>query len=59
MIREKGEWKEVDWETALAYAAAGLTTVIESGSAADVGGLAASTSTLEEFHLLQKLWQKG
>ena len=55
MIREKGKWKKVDWETALAYAAAGLTTVIESGSAADVGGLAASTSTLEEFHLLQKL----
>ncbi len=55
MIREKGKWKKVDWETALAYAAAGLTTVIESGSATDVGGLAASTSTLEEFHLLQKL----
>jgi NADH-quinone oxidoreductase subunit G len=55
MIKGGGEWREVDWETALSHAAAGIKTVIDSGSGMDVGGLAATTCTLEEFHLLQKL----
>lgn len=55
MIKDGDEWREVDWETALNYAAAGITKVINSGFANDLGGLAAATSTLEEFHLLQKL----
>ena len=60
MIRDGDEqvndgWRETDWESALKYAAAGLSTVIESSGATRIGGLAASSSTLEEFHLLQKL----
>jgi len=55
MIRDDGEWRETDWETALQHAAAGIRTVIDSGSSKDIGGLAAATSTLEEFYLLQKL----
>jgi NADH-quinone oxidoreductase subunit G len=55
MIKDNGEWREVDWESALGHTAAGIKTVVESGSGTDVGGLAAATSTLEEFYLLQKL----
>ena len=55
MIKDANGWKETDWETALNHASAGLKTIIESGSGSDIAGLAAATSTLEEFHLLQKL----
>jgi len=54
MIKEKGQWKQVDWETALAYAAKKLKAY--SGTdASKVGVLASPNSTLEELYLLQKL----
>ncbi len=55
MIRENGQWRTTDWETALTFAAEGLRAVIHAGSANDIGGIAGYTSTLEEFYLLQKL----
>ena len=55
MIRENGSWRTTDWETALTFAAEGLRTIINAGSANDIGGIAGATSTLEEFYLLQKL----
>ena len=55
MIKDGSEWREVGWETALNHAAAGIKTVLDSGSGKDLAGLAAATSTLEEFYLLQKL----
>ncbi len=55
MIRENGRWRTTDWETALTFAAEGLRTIINAGSADDIGGIAGSASTLEEFYLLQKL----
>ncbi len=55
MIRENGRWRTTDWETALAFAAEGLRTIIDAGSASDIGGIAGPASTLEEFYLLQKL----
>lgn len=55
MIKKKDKWKETDWESALAHASAGIKTVMESRSTADIGGLATPSSTLEEFYLLQKL----
>lgn len=55
MIKDGNEWREVDWESALNHAAAGINAVLNSGSGKDIGGLAAATSTLEEFYLLQKL----
>lgn len=55
MIRDGSGWKEVPWQTALQHAVAGLKTVIDSGSGPDIGALAAPTSSLEEFFLLQKL----
>lgn len=55
MIRDGDGWKEVHWQVALKHAIAGLQTVIDSGSADDLGALAAASSSLEEFYLLQKL----
>ncbi len=55
MIKDRSEWREVDWETALNHATAGIKTVLDSGSGKDLAGLAAATSTLEEFYLFQKL----
>uniref|UniRef100_Q31HF4 NADH-quinone oxidoreductase n=1 Tax=Hydrogenovibrio crunogenus (strain DSM 25203 / XCL-2) TaxID=317025 RepID=Q31HF4_HYDCU len=54
MIKEKGQWKQVDWETALAYAAKKLKDYIHA-DASKVGVLASSNATLEELYLLQKL----
>ena len=55
MIREKGQWRETDWATALEFTANSLRSLIEKRGAANLGGLAAPTSTLEEFYLLQRL----
>lgn len=55
MMRDADGWKEVHWQVALEHAAAGLQTVIDSGAGSDIGALAAASSTLEEFYLLQKL----
>ncbi|MFQ6021293.1 MAG: NADH-quinone oxidoreductase subunit NuoG [Acidiferrobacterales bacterium] len=55
MIRENGRWTEVDWNTALAFAVTGLRKVMDEHGPDQLGALAAPTSTLEEFYLLQKL----
>jgi len=54
-IRTDGEWRETDWETALQFAAQGLTEVINNSGENSVGGLASASSTLEELFLFQKL----
>jgi len=55
MIKEQGEWKEVDWETALTRAAEGLKKIAERDGADKVGALAAYSATTEEHYLLQKV----
>ena len=55
MIKQGGDWKEVGWEVALECVATGLTAIVDTDGTAQLGGLAAATSTLEEFHLFQKL----
>ncbi len=55
MVRRDGQWREADWETALHQVVSGITGVIENHGADRIGALAAPTSTLEEFYLLQKL----
>jgi len=51
MIREGGEWRESDWPTAIAAAVERLRGV----PGAQLGALAASTSTIEELYLLARL----
>ncbi|MGV7209903.1 NADH-quinone oxidoreductase subunit NuoG [Oxalobacteraceae bacterium A2-2] len=55
MLKQGGEWKEVDWQTALEYVAHGLKNIKHEHGANALGALATPHSTLEELHLLQKL----
>jgi NADH-quinone oxidoreductase subunit G len=55
MIRREGRWEEVDWPTALAFAAQGLRRVVERDGPDALGTLASPIATLEEFYLLQKI----
>ena len=55
MIKQNGEWRETDWQTALQFAADGLRKVVSTHGADMLGALAAPQATLEEFFLLQKL----
>ena len=51
MLKQGGEWKTVDWQTALEYVANGLKQVKSEYGAATIGMLASPHSTLEELHL--------
>ncbi|MGD8885319.1 MAG: NADH-quinone oxidoreductase subunit NuoG, partial [Gammaproteobacteria bacterium] len=55
LAKVDGEWKEVDWETALQLTVAGINRVIAEAGADNIGALASPTSTLEELYLFQKL----
>ena len=55
MLKQGGEWKEVDWQTALEYVAHGLKNIKHEHGANALATLATPHSTLEELHLLQKL----
>lgn len=55
MVKERGEWHEVDWETALTKVANGLNAIKEQHGANQVGALLSPSSTLEECYLTQKL----
>ena len=51
MLKQGGEWKTVDWQTALEYVANGLKQVKAEHGAAAIGLLASPHSTLEELAL--------
>jgi NADH-quinone oxidoreductase subunit G len=51
MLKQGGEWKTVDWQTALEYVANGLKQVKTDHGAGAVGVLASPHSTLEELAL--------
>ena len=55
MIRQGGEWKMVDWTTALDYVSRGLTQISVEHGPESLGALASPISTVEELHLLAKL----
>ena len=55
MIKQGGEWKPVDWTTALEYVAKGLTQIKADHGAKSIGALGSAHSTVEELHLLAKL----
>lgn len=55
MIKQDGAWQQVDWQTALNYAAHALNHVRAAKGAAAIGALASPGSTLEELHLLGRL----
>jgi NADH-quinone oxidoreductase subunit G len=51
MLKQGGEWKAVDWQTALEYVANGLRQVKADHGAQAIGVLASPHSTLEELAL--------
>ena len=51
MLKQGGQWKEVDWQTALEYVANGLRGVQSEHGAQSIGALVSPHSTLEELHL--------
>jgi NADH-quinone oxidoreductase subunit G len=51
MIKQGGEWKTVDWQTALEYVANGLKQIKADHGADSIGMLASPHSTLEELYL--------
>ncbi|MCH8180811.1 MAG: NADH-quinone oxidoreductase subunit G [Proteobacteria bacterium] len=55
MIKQGGQWREVDWTTALEYVANGLKGVKAEHGAAAIGALATEHSTVEELFLLAQL----
>jgi NADH-quinone oxidoreductase subunit G len=54
MVRDGGEWREVDWQTAIERAAAAL----KQTPADELGVVGAPTATLEELYLLQDMARK-
>jgi NADH-quinone oxidoreductase subunit G len=55
MLKQGGEWKTVDWQTALEYVARGLNDVKREHGAKAIGALVSPHSTVEELFLAQKL----
>ncbi len=55
MLKQGGEWKTVDWTTALQYVANGLAQIKADHGAQSIGALGSAHSTVEELHLLGKL----
>ncbi|UXH76311.1 NADH-quinone oxidoreductase subunit NuoG [Roseateles amylovorans] len=55
MLKQGGEWKPVDWTTALEYVANGLKQIKTEKGAASIAALGSEHSTVEELHLLAKL----
>jgi NADH-quinone oxidoreductase subunit G len=55
MIKQGGEWKAVDWQTALEYVANGLKQIKADHGATSMGMLASPHSTLEELYLAASL----
>ncbi|MCX7251318.1 MAG: NADH-quinone oxidoreductase subunit NuoG [Burkholderiales bacterium] len=51
MIKQGGQWKAVDWQTALEYVANGLKTIKAEQGAQAIGLLASPHSTVEELAL--------
>jgi len=54
-VKVNGEWRDVDWATALETVAGGLKAVAAKHGGGAIGVLASSQSTLEEFALASRL----
>ena len=51
MIKQGGQWKDVDWQTALEYVANGIKQIKQDHGAASIGTLASPHNTVEELFL--------
>ncbi len=55
MVKQGGEWREVDWETALEAAAGGLQEVVREHGADQVGVLVSPSASVEEAYLAARI----
>ncbi len=55
LLKQGGEWKSVDWQTALEYVANGLKQIKVDHGAKSIGALVSPHSTLEELYLAGSL----
>lgn len=55
MLKQGGEWKQVDWQTALEYVANGLKQIKADHGANSIGALVSPHSTVEELFLAGQL----
>ena len=55
MLKQGGEWKSVDWQTALEYVAHGLQSIKSAHGVGTIGALVSPHSTLEELYLVGAL----
>src|SRR3954467_15070984 len=55
MLKQGGEWKQVDWQTALEYVANGLKQIKADHGAGSIGALVSPHSTVEELFLAGQL----
>ncbi len=55
MIKQGGQWKDVDWQAALEYVANGLKQIKAEHGASSIGTLASPHSTTEELFLATQL----
>ncbi|PCJ31109.1 MAG: NADH-quinone oxidoreductase subunit G [Gammaproteobacteria bacterium] len=55
MIKQQGEWRQTDWQTALEFSIEGLEEVKRKHGVEQIAGLLSPTVTLEESYLFQKL----
>ena len=51
MIKQGGQWREVDWQTALEYVATGLKQIGQDHGPQSLGALVSPHSTVEELYL--------
>ena len=58
MIKQGGQWREVDWQTALEYVSNGLQQISRDHGPASLGALVSPHSTLEELHLAGLLMRR-
>jgi NADH-quinone oxidoreductase subunit G len=55
MVKQRGEWKTVDWQTALEFVANGLKDVVGKHGPQSLGALVSPHATLEELTLAARL----
>ena len=55
MLKQGGQWRAVDWQTALEYVANGFKQIKTDHGAKSIGMLASPHSTLEELYLASSL----
>jgi NADH-quinone oxidoreductase subunit G len=58
MIKQGGQWREVDWQTALEYVSNGLRQISRDHGPASLGALVSPHSTLEELYLAGLLMRR-